>query len=173
MFSLQPFTKLSSAHWVRAELSFFAKDQIEVQFTWPKEWDFVLSQTLSTQVAERRNELWKTTCFEAFFKDPHSSKYWELNMSPKGDWNIYAFTDYREPQPPQADYTAKLTRFNFGLGKLTAQLILPQINSNFLISLNCIIEELNGSKAYWALAHQTDKPDFHHFANFRTKGVTT
>ncbi len=26
----------------------------------------------------------------------NSTKYWEFNLSPAGDWNVYRFTDYRQ-----------------------------------------------------------------------------
>jgi hypothetical protein len=44
----------------------------------------------------RRNELWKHTCFELFLSTPHSPGYWEVNLSPSGDWNFYSFNSYRQ-----------------------------------------------------------------------------
>jgi hypothetical protein len=34
------------------------------------------------------------------------------------------------------------------------------------IGLSAVIEEKNGMKSYWALAHPAGKPDFHHPACF-------
>jgi hypothetical protein len=34
------------------------------------------------------------------------------------------------------------------------------------IGLTAVIEELNGDKSYWALAHAPGQPDFHHAAGF-------
>src|SRR4051812_47799940 len=51
----------------------------------------------------RADELWKTTCFEAFWAVPGQRGYWEVNFSPsKRAWNVYFFDDYRDPQPPRA-----------------------------------------------------------------------
>ena len=44
---------------------------------------------------ERQDNLWKHTCFEAFFARPDSEQYWELNVAPSGHWNLYQFDGYR------------------------------------------------------------------------------
>lgn len=36
----------------------------------------------------------------------------------------------------------------------------------WLASLSAVIEEAHGAKSYWALAHGSDKPDFHHPDSF-------
>ncbi|MEM8936111.1 MAG: hypothetical protein AAGC77_06860, partial [Pseudomonadota bacterium] len=48
----------------------------------------------------RADDLWRTTCFEAFIRIPHSvssggAAYWEVNASPSRQWATYAFSDYR------------------------------------------------------------------------------
>ena len=45
--------------------------------------------------AARRDELWRTTCFEAFVGNPEGG-YLELNFSPSSAWAAYDFTAYRE-----------------------------------------------------------------------------
>jgi hypothetical protein len=35
-------------------------------------------------------------------------------------------------------------------------------NAAWRIGLSAVIEETNGLKSYWALAHPPGKPDFHH-----------
>jgi hypothetical protein len=34
--------------------------------------------------------------------------------------------------------------------------------SNFEVAISAVIEELDGTKSYWALTHPPGKPDFHH-----------
>lgn len=34
------------------------------------------------------------------------------------------------------------------------------------LSVTAVIEETDGTKSYWALAHGSDKPDFHHPDSF-------
>ena len=38
---------------------------------------------------ERRDELWQSTCLELFIAKPNEPRYWEINLSPSGDWNVY------------------------------------------------------------------------------------
>src|SRR5512138_1819747 len=42
----------------------------------------------------RKDELWSTTCFEFFLAVQGQSKYWEFNLSPSGDWNVYYMDAY-------------------------------------------------------------------------------
>ena len=49
----------------------------------------------TTDHPERKDELWNTTCFEAFLRPQGSDVYFELNMSPSGDWAAYRFNSYR------------------------------------------------------------------------------
>ena len=42
----------------------------------------------------RTDELWRTTCFEAFVRT--DGGYVEYNLSPSGAWAAYRFDGYRE-----------------------------------------------------------------------------
>ena len=44
----------------------------------------------------RRHGLWKATCFEFFLGVKGEARYWEFNLSPGGDWNVYGFAGYRQ-----------------------------------------------------------------------------
>ena len=46
-----------------------------------------------TAAGERRDGLWRHTCFEAFVTAPGVSGYYEFNFSPGGDWAAYRFED--------------------------------------------------------------------------------
>src|SRR4029077_41015 len=50
--------------------------------------------------AQRVDELWKHTCFEAFLMTDDSPGYYELNFSPSGDWSAYRFPAYRDGMAP-------------------------------------------------------------------------
>ena len=56
--------------------------------------DEVLLSPASPQPG-RRDELWKATCFEFFLARRNRPEYWEFNLSPSGDWNVYRMDDYR------------------------------------------------------------------------------
>ena len=58
-----------------------------------------LDQILFPALAEspsRKDELWKATCFEFFIAIMDQPRYWEFNISPSGDWNVYVMDAYRE-----------------------------------------------------------------------------
>ena len=118
--------------------------------------------------SEFRDELWKHTCFEAFLKPPAGSAYCEFNFSPSTEFAGYGFTGYRDgmkgtycsrPFPKvqvAADCLEVSVEFWTGrLGHIDASGLL-------LANLTAVIEETDGAKSYWALAHPPGKPDFHH-----------
>lgn len=142
--------------------------------------------------AGRKDELWRHTCFEAFVRAGASSAYHEFNLAPSGDWACYRFDDYRqgmEPEPRIGDpgigtYLRwepldpdrrdglsqsgldTYDRFEAPFFMLTARLdmsrtMLP-LDEPWQIGLSAVIEERNGDKSYWALAHPPGAPDFHH-----------
>ena len=111
----------------------------------------------------RTDDLWKTTCFEAFVMD--DAGYREMNFSPSGNWAAYAFTAYREGIAPlelAAPPVIDLDTTTDGL-ILDAVVDLPQSGA---LGLSAVIEEVSGTKSYWALAHPPGAPDFHHRACF-------
>lgn len=44
---------------------------------------------------QRRDGLWRHTCFEAFAGPAAAASYDEYNLAPSGDWAAYGFEDYR------------------------------------------------------------------------------
>jgi predicted GIY-YIG superfamily endonuclease len=116
----------------------------------------------------RRDSLWKTTCFEAFVKMPNDDTYYELNLSPSTAWAAYQFSNYRsriaDPQIRSPHFDIDI---NTDLIKVTIASDLSLISSLFdnqpwHIGLSAVIEEKDGTKSYWALAHPPGQPDFHH-----------
>jgi hypothetical protein len=47
---------------------------------------------------------------------------------------------------------------------LELDVILPERweNDVYVLAISAVIEETNGTKSYWALAHPPGAPDFHH-----------
>ena len=117
---------------------------------------------------DRREGLWQTTCFEAFIRPHGGDAYFEFNFSPSGEWAAYRFDAYRTgavdlqmPVEPFIDQEGDEPAWDVDLD-LSA---LPP--PPYDLALTAVIEELNGTKSYWALAHpDPEKPDFHHFAGF-------
>jgi hypothetical protein len=111
----------------------------------------------------RTDELWRHTCFEVFVQTDH--RYVEFNLSPSGRWASYAFADYRKGMS-EAAQSARVEPFLLAAdqGVLRAQVDLPLGARRLAVST--VIEGRDGSKTYWALAHPSDKPDFHHPDSF-------
>ena len=117
---------------------------------------------------ERAEDLWNATCFELFARDKGADAYVEFNFSPSFEWAAYAFTGYRanrrnlETHDPEVVISPAGNWFFLGVDAL------PELGPEPLqIGLSAIIEEVDGTKSYWALAHPPgDKPDFHDPACF-------
>jgi len=110
----------------------------------------------------RRDELWTTTCFEAFLGREGEAAYREWNFAPSGDWAAYDFGGYREGMS-EAEVAAPYIRLedNFTWWALGVT-IAVEAGEAWRLGLSAILEEKDGTKSYWALAHPPgDKPDFH------------
>ena len=114
---------------------------------------------------ERRDELWKNTCFELFCGRADDGSYVEFNFAPSGQWAAYAFTGYRAGMtelacaPPQIGCTA-----GEGMFEMTVTLDLPESlrTLDLVAGFSAVIADRHGRTAYWALAHPPGKADFHH-----------
>ena len=115
---------------------------------------------------ERTDGLWNSTCFEAFLRGSRDGPYLEYNFAASSQWAAYAFTDYRSgrtdvrvDQTPEILLDASESHF-----AIETEIILPIYWRGMSIELNlaAVIEETDGTKSYWALAHPPGKPDFHH-----------
>jgi hypothetical protein len=118
----------------------------------------------------RADELWRHTCFEAFVKEAPSEGYHEFNFAPSTQWAAYRFDRYRsgmraatEIEPPQIVGRSVPERYT-----LRATLSLPdrQRDRILQVGLAAVLEETNGNRSYWALAHPAGAPDFHHADGF-------
>jgi hypothetical protein len=121
----------------------------------------------------RTDGLWKTTCFEVFIRLPQHKTYTEFNASPSGQWAVYRFDDYREgmaelpiEMPPEIRLDMSESQF-----ALEVNYALPDEwdGKPLELGLSAVIEETDGTKSYWALAHPPGAPDFHHGDCFALK----
>jgi hypothetical protein len=110
----------------------------------------------------RVDELWRTTCFEAFLRPLGDENYREWNFAPSGQWATYEFSGYRENMVAAKADLAPYIRMedNFTWWALGATIAVPA-DTNWEIGLSAVLEEKDGTKSYWALAHPGEKPDFH------------
>ncbi len=130
--------------------------------------------------------LWDATCFEAFVRGGDGA-YFEFNLAPSGEWAAYRLSGYREGMEEARDVGGPRIEWNLGKPKglselyppeerwreskehawLVAVLELDQVHElplhlSWRLGLSAVIEERSGRISYWALAHPTGKPDFHH-----------
>jgi hypothetical protein len=122
----------------------------------------------------RKIELWTATCFEFFIGIPGNSDYWEFNLSPSGDWNVFHLDDYRQGlQNELAFITLPFTidrQANSLLLTLTLDLsnIIPT-EREIEISVTTVIESRQHQISYWALTHTGTEADFHRRDSFIIK----
>ncbi len=112
----------------------------------------------------RSDELWRTTCFEAFIRPGADAAYVEFNFSPSTQWAAYGFTGYRQGMA-NADVAAPAIKAATDGGAFTLEARIDlqglALTSSARLGLSAVLETSGGAKSYWALAHTRDKPDFH------------
>jgi hypothetical protein len=115
----------------------------------------------------RKDDLWKATCFELFMALKERPHYWEFNMSPSGDWNVYRMDAYRrvgfreETSIQQLPF--EVQREDHTLTVVTTINLSPifQQNDNLEIGITAVIQTRDGKETYWALTHPAPQADFH------------
>ncbi|MGQ0660125.1 DOMON-like domain-containing protein [Sphingosinicella sp.] len=117
----------------------------------------------------RADNLWRTTCFEAFIAAREGTAYLEFNFSPSSQWAAYDLAVYRDPVPMNAALRARpeiaLTREEARLE--VSILFTPDLRADYSrLGLSAVIEDKSGAKSFWALRHGGDAPDFHDRACF-------
>jgi hypothetical protein len=110
--------------------------------------------------AGRTDELWRATCVEAFVRG-EDGRYREFNFAPTGAWAAYSFDGYREGMRQAA--ASPLVNWSGDSGTVSVRIDVP---GDWEVALTAIIEEADGTKSYWALAHPDGPPDFHDPACF-------
>jgi len=115
----------------------------------------------------RTEDLWKSTCFEFFLALPDQPEYWEFNMSPSGDWNVYKMDAYRRVGFREETAFQQIP-FVFGKNEsilsLDISVDLTPIIATYQpvkVGITAIIPTENGNETFWALAHPGIQADFH------------
>jgi hypothetical protein len=112
----------------------------------------------------RTDGLWQTTCFELFVRPQGLSEYFEFNFAPSGQWAAYRFDSYRAGMADlplreiAVERTADGVRIHIDLGELPP--------TPWQVAVTAVIAECDGTRSYWSMAHDDEKPDFHHPSGF-------
>ena len=117
----------------------------------------------------RADELWQHTCFEAFVRASPGGAYYEFNFAPSTLWAAYRFEGHRSGMSVAREIGAP----SIGVQstpkcyELHAALELDRVpglpnDGAWRLGLAAVIEEMDGNRSYWALAHAPGKADFHH-----------
>ena len=122
------------------------------------------------QQGQRKDDLWTTTCFEAFLAAPGEQRYWEVNLAANGDWAVYRFDGYRSGQTRQELGTPPMMRLQRGAHQLQldARIALepwwpPGVCPE--LALTAVIDRGKDGLSHWALSHG-QKADFHDRSTF-------
>lgn len=101
-----------------------------------------------------------------FIGERESSPYWEFNVSPNGDWNIYKLSDYRSDLKPDIEYQGLDGVINNTAGHFELKLVFPlptdlQESQTIEVAICAVIQLKQGPISYWALNHGGPEADFH------------
>lgn len=108
---------------------------------------------------ERRDDLWRTTCFEIFWSHDGNS-YREFNLSPSSRWACYDFDSFRAGMR-NAPAEVSITITQSGTELRLEAVIQSELPLPATVALNAIIEDADGVNRFWALAFPTGAPEFH------------
>jgi hypothetical protein len=126
--------------------------------------------------AQRRDGLWRHSCFEAFIAVPGTPEYFELNFSPQGDWAAYRFARYRDGMRPlvleaalRIEVRREAAHLVLKAGVRLEEPLAPAPVAALHVALAAVLEDESGTLSYWALRHAPGKADFHHADGFVLK----
>ena len=174
MFKLSPFPaddlpNISiSGELIRSGCNFFLRYKVKGEIN-------QLLLSARSEYPSRMDDLWEATCFEFFIAIPNQPEYWEFNMSPSEDWNIYKMDAYR-----RVGFREEIafTQLPFLLEVRDDILILDisvdlspilEIEQEVQVGITAIVQTVDRNESYWALAHPGTNADFHSRESFSLK----
>lgn len=141
------------------------ENQLSIRYSVQGDVEKILLPSPSSPV--RKDGLWKKTCFEFFLAVHGTQEYWEINMSPSGEWNVYRMDAYRQVNMLEETKISQLPfRFQKKDGEYSLDIsvdLTPIIEptQKIQIGIATIIQTRGGRETYWALIHPDTKVDFH------------
>jgi hypothetical protein len=165
-FALQPFPTASKLPQIEINGRVNRKDQmlsIEYQLFGDMN---AISIAPPASAPSRQFHLWEATCFEFFIGIPGDANYWEFNLSPSGNWAVFALDDYRQGLRDELAFTSlpfKVDRYpnyiTLSLEFDLSELILAE--QDLEMSVTTVVKSSQDELSYWAIAHSGKEADFH------------
>ncbi len=161
---LQPFQLSAAASWCDQQL------QLRFHLRGPLQ-TLVIPDPVPRP--RRRDGLWQNTCFEAFVAIPDQPAYWELNLAPCGDWNVYALRGYRQDLQAEPRIGALPCRWRRGEElelELELELDLRQLMpaaTGLELSATAVLEHRQHGCSHWAWRHGGPVAGFDRRASFQ------
>jgi hypothetical protein len=123
------------------------------------------------ELPSRQHRLWEATCFELFLGVKDSPGYWEFNLSPAGDWNVYRFAGYRQGMTEESAFTSlplSIRRRSDSLSIALEMEIVRIVGGDqpLAVALAAVIQSRDHGLTYWALTHPGPQADFHRRDSF-------
>ncbi|NLT22677.1 MAG: DOMON-like domain-containing protein [Syntrophorhabdus sp.] len=177
-FSLRPFEEDGSLSGIECK-GYLARriDTLSVHYE-------IIGGSLSIDIPGRTREpsrkkgLWENTCLELFVAVKDRDRYWEFNLSPSGDWNVFRFEHYRnerhvdtlreESLVVSLPFTTERRSGSFLLDMEFDLDTLVRKDDSLEIGIGAIIT-FNEGRTCWALTHCGPRPDFHRRDSFIMK----
>ncbi|MBE9059625.1 DOMON-like domain-containing protein [cf. Phormidesmis sp. LEGE 11477] len=175
-FQLQPFEAIASntALSITGRVT-LEKDRLAIAYLLSGDLEKVAIAPLRSG-SQRRDRLWEQTCFEFFLAcgptPTTNTPYWEGNLSPSGDWNVFALERYRQNSQEEE----AISDLPFGVENKPDSLYLDlwELDISGLVGthrplwlgISAVIVLKTGSQTFWAIAHPSSEPDFHHPNSF-------
>jgi len=120
----------------------------------------------------RKDDLWKTTCLEFFVAIEDLPQYWEFNLSPSGDWNVYYMDAYRrigfreETSIKRLQFETQKAANSFLLAAGVDLKPIIRLEQILEVGVTAVIQTKEGRETYWALKHPASEADFHQRESF-------
>jgi hypothetical protein len=166
LFSLIPFSTQDAPNLTISGTVERRNNQFSVRYTLAGTVEEIFLPS-SASNPSRKDELWRTTCFEFFIAVKDSPQYWEFNMSPSGNWNIYVMDAYRqvnmreETRIQQLQFKVQNDAQYFALKAALDLSTIIEREKSIEAGISAVICSNNNRESYWALVHPYMKPDFH------------
>jgi hypothetical protein len=123
---------------------------------------------------ERKFALWEATCLEFFVAIVGHADYWEFNLAPNGNWQVFHLNDYREGLKDEAaiNHLPFVVQRDDQRLKLDLSIDLTCLfppDTALEMAITAVIQSSTGEYSYWALQHGGEAADFHRRTDFVIK----